>query len=704
MGRAQLNVCLVAAPTVSEYEDVAIHRSEDLEELAYHVPLGILSLASVAGEKGMFPCIVDLNRLFFEYSWEEHTYRYRDFCSYAHQQLAGREFDVIGFSTMCSSYPLTIRMAQEMRRTCPSTTIIFGGPQASVVAESTLDAFPFVDLVVRGEAEETFPMVLEALSGNGELSRVPGISFRDRGRVVRNPNAPVIEDLDALPLPAFHLLKRDKSSWTHVALELGRGCPFDCSFCSTNDFFRRRFRLKSPECLVKQMSWMQRNFGTKAFDLVHDMFTVDRKRVVAFCESLLQSGSEFKWACSARTDCVDEALLELMAKAGCSGIFFGIETGSARMQKIIKKNLNLAEAAGMAEIADRLNMATTLSVIMGYPEEEEEDLAASVGFLMDALRYDRVQPQLNLLAPLAATPILTQYRDQLFFDGIYSDVTHQGWRQDPGDRALIADHPDIFPNFYGLPSQAGRDYLIELHRFFSSGVKRMKWLLVAVHQEMGSLLTVFNAWRQWRPLPDNLAKYYCSYQFSLDFQRFLKEVYLKNLYPESVALPGLLEFQEVFEAGIENETWDRSTLKLNTQEIGLDNIPRLANGVQVLRVRADITEIIEALRCKRRPEPESPKNQVIAARAVPNDQTHIFSLPPLLAEVLDLCNGQRTLREIIQIFSTVKETVEGVPADVACQLAIESLQGAGLIESLPLQQCALGTAAEPLGEPLRAGA
>ena len=139
-------------------------------------------------------------------------------------------------------------------------------------------------------------------------------------------------------MPAYDLYPHIKDC-IYAPLEAGRGCPFACSFCSTNDFFRRRFRLKSPEVLVGQMRRMKERYGIQTFDLVHDMFTVDRKKVVAFCEVVESSGHKFHWNCSARTDCIDDGLISHMARAGCIGVFFGIDTGSERMQKVINKGL-----------------------------------------------------------------------------------------------------------------------------------------------------------------------------------------------------------------------------------------------------------------------------------------------------------------------------------------------------------------------------
>lgn len=670
-----MRVCLVAAPTVSELEDGPIAQSIDLRDMALDVPLGILSLAAVLEQNGFLPDVVDLNRLFFEYSWpEEASYRHLDFCSFAAARLAELQFDVIGFSTMCSSFPLTLRLARDIRRTHPGAMIVLGGPQASVVDETTLAAFAAVDLIVRGEAEVTFPRLLGALADGDDLSRIRGITYRHQGRVVRNPNAPVIEDLDSLPLPAYHLLGRDRSLCFRLALELGRGCPFGCTFCSTNDFFHRRFRLKSPARLIEQMSVLHQTYGTESFDLIHDMFTVDRKRVVHFCEALLQSGYKFHWGCSARTDCVDRELLALMSRAGCNAIFFGIETGSPRMQKVIQKGLDLEEAAQIISSTDVEGMATAVSTIIGYPEEEKQDLALTVGFVVDALRHEHVSPQLNILAPLAETPLLTQNRDRLLFDGHYSDMSHQGWQQDPADQELIRAFPEIFPNFYGLPSAVGRGYLMELSRFFMGAERRFRWLLIALHQETGDLLSVFDAWRAWRKEPANPAKYYASIEFSHNFQAFLKAVYLAKMNPASIAVPGLLELQEALEAESQNDTASSGHFEPDEAVITSDLIPRRAPGVRVVRVTTDVRAIFEALRSKQPLQRVVRCPRVLAACKSDDDRLKLMELPRLLADTLCLCEGQSTVQEVVRRFSRSHRAVGGVPAAQVCRLGLEMLR------------------------------
>src|SRR5262249_32027050 len=152
-------------------------------------------------------------------------------------------------------------------------------------------------------------------------------------------------------------------------------------------FFRRKFRLKSPAQMLEHMRAIASRYGIRNFKLVHDMFTVDRKRVVEFCEALIASGEQFGWSCSARTDCVDAELLELMSRAGCHGLFFGVETGSARLQKIIDKGLDLDQSRAVIDTAHRLGMGNTVSLITGFPEENQDDLRETLAMYVHAMRH-----------------------------------------------------------------------------------------------------------------------------------------------------------------------------------------------------------------------------------------------------------------------------------------------------------------------------
>jgi len=668
-----MDVCLISPPIVTEFEDPEFADSPRVRSVAEHLPIGVLTLAAVLRQKGLVPRIVDLNRWFYLYLHSgAASGNGCDFCSYAARKLDSFACDVFGFSTICSTYPLTLRLAAEVKRVHPKAAVILGGPQASAVDLATLKAFDCIDLIVRGEAEETFPRVLESLDSSA-LDLIAGVTFRRDATIVRTPNAPPILDLDALPLPAFDLYPEVKGR-LQVPLELGRGCPFGCTFCSTNNFFGRRFRLKSPRTMIEQMRHVKREYDVEEFGLIHDMFSVDRRKIVAFCEALLDSGERLFWQCSARTDCVDDELIELMARAGCRGIFFGIESGSPRQQKAIGKRLDLEEARRRIRCADRHGIRVAVSLITAFPEETRADLKDTVDFLADSLRGDYSDPQLHLLAPLAGAPIHARYGEQLVLDDIFSDMSYQGWQQDPADRELIAKFSDVFVNFYAVPTPLDRQYLKELRALVLHGISRFRWLLLALHQECGGLLQVFDEWRAWRGKALVEGRYYGTLEFHDDFLRFVDQRYLDGGREPRLAVSAVVAFLEAWRR--QHGDAKRAAGSPPPSE---DANPRIAADVQVVELGFDFTAVLQNLRENRRVTALAAQPVVLAIRRGARGRTEFLKLSQLSAELLRLCDGTRSLCAIAAQFAARGEIVAGVPPETACYFGLDLLRQQGLI-------------------------
>ena len=190
-----MKICLISAPTANQFDSRAVGEMEAARIMGELAPVGILSLAAVLEAKGLQPEVVDLNRVYYEWLQGSRNQRHAktDFCSFAGDYFAGRDFDGVdffGFSTVCSSYPLTLRIAAEVKRAHPRSVVVLGGPQASVVDVSTLRAYPLIDLVVRGEAEQTLPALVDALAGHSSLAAVPGITFRQNKEYSRAQSKP----------------------------------------------------------------------------------------------------------------------------------------------------------------------------------------------------------------------------------------------------------------------------------------------------------------------------------------------------------------------------------------------------------------------------------------------------------------------------------------------------------------------------------
>lgn len=397
--------------------------------------------------------------------------------------------DVIGFSTVCSTYPRVLSLARALRCTHPGAVVVLGGPQATSTARRTIEAVPEIDLVLRGEAESAWGALLDMIEAGGrDWSVLPGAVFRAGGTVHEIPMAPLEMDLDRLPEPD-HSLDPGFCNGRRLAFEVGRGCPYACTFCSTNDFFRRRFRMKTPEHIVRQLHALRARFGTEHVDFIHDMFTVRRDTVEAICDAIEVLG--MRWNCSARTDRLDAALLSRMVRAGCQGIYVGLETGSARLQRDVKKNLALDAAISTIRLCQALGLHVTASLIFGYPQERPEDLADTLRCYLELslphpspMARGRITPQLHLFAPLPGTPILERAGGFAFDARLSTTVALEaGDGLTAEELAMVASDFPLFSAFYhATDNPVGRTRLLALDAVMA-GLPRMPATLGHVARE-----------------------------------------------------------------------------------------------------------------------------------------------------------------------------------------------------------------------------
>ena len=376
-------------------------------------------------------------------------------------------------------------------------------------------------------------------------------------------------------------------------------------------------------------------YGIRHFELVHDMFTVDQKRVVAFCEAIRTSGEAFTWDCSARTDCVDEALLQEMAASGCRGLFFGIESGSKRMQRIIDKDLDPAKAEEMLRVSERLGIRTTASLIVGFPEEEWADVEDTLTIYMQSARCSQSHPQINLLAPLAGTPLATNHAETLVLDEYCSDMSHQGLSQAAEDLELIRTHPEIFPNFYMVPTpMLDRTTLFELREFLGMAVDHFRWLLCAIAQRT-NLLQFHRDWRTWRQslrgnqTPGELRRYYAEATSRRDFLRFVHEYDSLRCDP---IVATLLRVEETLSSA--------NTQAAEQQARTITGDVRLAGEVRVVALDHDLTHLTESIAAGAIAPAET---SFYATREDENGVIRLNQITPFLANVLNLYRDARPM-------------------------------------------------------------
>ncbi len=292
--------------------------------------------------------------------------------------------DLVSFYTMCGNYHLCIAVAKLIKERCPNVKVVFGGPQATLTAHDTIKTIEWIDAIGIGEGENTIVEIVEGLLNDRDLSQVKGIVFKKNGEVIDTGMPDLIEDLDNLPFIDYSFLKMDNIDVVNI--DVGRGCPFNCTFCSTKIFWKRKFRLKSPKRIIEEIKLVKEKYNINYFALTHDLFTANKRKIMKFCQMLISENLNISWSCSSRVDTLDEEMVENMRLAGCSAIFLGIETGSPRMQKIINKNLNVNKVIPLVKLLKNNGIDYKLSFIYGFPEETIEDINLTLNLINQLLK------------------------------------------------------------------------------------------------------------------------------------------------------------------------------------------------------------------------------------------------------------------------------------------------------------------------------
>lgn len=314
---------------------------------------------------------------------------------------------IVGTSCATMSYPAAARILKVCKRFAPDVVTVIGGPHVSFTAKETLERAPWIDIVVRGEGEKTLLALIRALQGGANLAAVAGIAFREDGAVILTEPRPPIKDLDALPLPARHLLplSRYRALGVPASVITSRGCPFGCIFCSAPKMFGRRVRFRSPKLVVDEMEMLHKELGFEEIHFVDDTFTLNPRHVKDICNEIMARDLHINWHAYSRVDTITEDLLQIMKEAGCYYICFGIESASQEILDTIKKGITLDEARRAVSLSAEAGMGMLLSFILGLPGETPETARRTVALARGFRDEYGVKFGFHLLAPLPGTEL-----------------------------------------------------------------------------------------------------------------------------------------------------------------------------------------------------------------------------------------------------------------------------------------------------------
>ncbi|MFC1961550.1 B12-binding domain-containing radical SAM protein [Chloroflexota bacterium] len=346
------------------------------------VPMGLALLAAVLEKAGYPVKVLDANAL-----------------NLVPDNVAAYvgDADVVALTAMTPTVSSAIAVARYSKQVNPRQTVILGGAHATLLPEETMQKAPEIDIVVRGEGEETFPELLSALDTGRPLDDVAGITFRSKGGLVATPPRRSEINLEALPFFAYHLLSLEQYhphpphglASPSAALITSRGCPYHCAYCS-KPIFGNRFRAQSPERVLAEIEYLQHRFGIREIAFYDDVFTLDKKRARAIAEGLLQRGIRLHWTCETRVNLVDKELLQLFKKAGCYFIAYGIESANPDILKTMHKDISLEQVEEAVRWTRESGIQTIGYFMLGSPGETPETIRQTID-LARKLKLDFAQ-------------------------------------------------------------------------------------------------------------------------------------------------------------------------------------------------------------------------------------------------------------------------------------------------------------------------
>lgn len=255
------------------------------------------------------------------------------------------------------------------------------GPHFHFRDESTLAKHPDLDMVIRGEYEQT----AADLARECDLEMIPGLTFRSEHGFCRTEERPFVANLDDLPFPSRHLVcndlyRRPDLDVPQTTIVVSRGCPFKCVFCLSRVVAGTKPRTRSPENIIGEIRICVEQFGIKDFLFRSDTFTARRSWIMEFCQALRDSGLGIRWSCNSRVDTIDSEMLSAMKSAGCWLIAFGLESGSQEILNLIHKGITTDQIRAALRDCRRADIRSSVYFLLGLPWETEKTFQETVRF------------------------------------------------------------------------------------------------------------------------------------------------------------------------------------------------------------------------------------------------------------------------------------------------------------------------------------
>jgi len=277
--------------------------------------------------------------------------------------------------------------AKAAKEALPNVAVVLGGPHATFMDQQIIEEETAVDIIVRGEGEETLLDLTDNINNQKKLENINGITFRSNNQTVRTPNRPFIQNLDQLPKPAYNYFQLEKYRLFGkkvLPVITSRGCPFQCAFCVATRMFGKQYRMRSAENVLDELEWLKNEHGAESYTFYDDTLTFDKQRLFKICEGIKTRKINLPWDCQTRVDQVSKEVLEKMKAAGCQQVFFGVESGCQEILNLVNKKTSIEQNENAIKLAKKAGLFVTISLMIGYPGETSATAKKTLDFVKRA--------------------------------------------------------------------------------------------------------------------------------------------------------------------------------------------------------------------------------------------------------------------------------------------------------------------------------
>lgn len=386
-------------------------------------PLGMAYLAAYARQKGHEVQIVDSvgEAVRMIHPWPLREKRLTQGLTF--EQIAKRipqDVEVIGFSCMFThAWPLVRELIKFIHGQFPRARLIAGGEHITAMYETVLTASP-VQVCILGEGEYTFAELLDAFkqSSDPDLSKICGLAYLDSsGRTVKTAKRARISDPDELPWPAWDLM--DPTAYMASEISMGpsvgkmmpmlatRGCPFECTFCSSPNMWTQNWKPRDPVKVADEIEFYIKKYGANDFQF-QDLTAIVRKDwIIKFSQELIRRKLNITWQLpvGTRSEAIDDEVAEHLKLSGCHHITYAPESGSEVILKSIKKKVHLGHLEDSARSSLKAGLYVCLFMIVGFPQEKKEDIDATFKWLRHMAKVGVHEVAVSTFVPLPGTEL-----------------------------------------------------------------------------------------------------------------------------------------------------------------------------------------------------------------------------------------------------------------------------------------------------------